>query len=1000
MRSVSPYGGLMAVLLLFAHAALSQPGTSIEVKKPEVYESRVLGAEKTGLKKFSYPRRIFQNTITHYNYFFNGNNRLNQVITDASQFVQDDYTRMLPYYKYSLDMTSGNGDLDSVIYKCNAGILLHDLRNYWVDDLYLLLGKTYYFRKNFDSADQVFRYLAYAFGPKEEGGYDIPVGSNISPTGGVFSVATKENTSFSQKVFSTPPTRNEALLWQARNYIETERYGEAAGILEILKGDPVFPERLQDQLHEMLGYLYYRLNSYDSAATHLSKALGIAPTKQDKARMQFLTGQLYQMAGNDTAAIEWYEKCAETTIDPIMGVYANLNTIKVASGDTSANLLQQKLDNLMKMAKRDKYAEHRDLIYYALAQAELERNDTEAATQMLKNSIRYNAEDNPDQRSRSFMLMGDIAYAKADFAAAKNYYDSVNTGALQEPADQDRLNNRLPALTIIAENIDIIDTEDSLRTIAAMPKDKRDDAVKKMVRQLRKQQGLKEEGETFVNPAVRQDNPSDLFNAAGSTAQNAAGKNEWYFNNISLKGQGYNQFRAKWGVRQNTDNWRRSAAVKVAEEQDVEQANADQNQEQPGDAEPGAGQPGRPVKRGIVEGDEISFETLYAQLPLTDEQVKASDDNIAAAMFSTAETLQGQLENYEAAIEAYETLLKNYPGGTMTEQALFNLVYCYMKTGRKQSADSAKAALLRNFPDGESAAKLSNQQPVKQEDDPATVLYKDIYNLFLAGNFKKAVAEKEKADEQYGNSYWTPQLLYIESIYYVSTKQDSIAIEKLGQLRDLYAQTPLAEKAVTMIDVLQRRSEIESYLTKLEIKRYEEDASPVINLTEVKPTVKKVDIRRDSLVSDKGNQVVKMLVDSASMLNNPTLAKAYAFDPKEPQYVAVLLDQVAPVYITEAKNAFSRYNQITFYNQKLVVTPLKLDDRYNLVLIGPFSDAATAVTYVDKTKPVTSSRIVPWLAADKYAYTIISETNLTVMKETHDVDTYKKLMERVLPGKF
>jgi len=79
---------------------------------------------------------------------------------------------------------------------------------------------------------------------------------------------------------------------------------------------------------------------------------------------------------------------------------------------------------------------------------------------------------------------------------------------------------------------------------------------------------------------------------------------------------------------------------------------------------------------------------------------------------------------------------------------------------------------------------------------------------------------------------------------------------------------------------------------------------------------------------------------------------------------------------------------------------LKLDDRYNLVLIGPFSDAAAAVGYIDKTKPVTSSRIVPWLAADKYAYTIISESNLNVMKETKDVDTYKKLMERVLPGKF
>jgi TolA-binding protein len=76
-----------------------------------------------------------------------------------------------------------------VIYKCNAGILLHDLRNDWVDDLYFLMGKAYYLRKNFDSAAQVFSYVSYAFAKKVEG-YDVPVGSNAS--GSEFSIATKE----------------------------------------------------------------------------------------------------------------------------------------------------------------------------------------------------------------------------------------------------------------------------------------------------------------------------------------------------------------------------------------------------------------------------------------------------------------------------------------------------------------------------------------------------------------------------------------------------------------------------------------------------------------------------------------------------------------------------------------------------------------------------------------------------------------------------------------
>jgi len=58
------------------------------------------------------------------------------------------------------------------------------------------------------------------------------------------------------------------------------------------------------------------------------------------------------------------------------------------------------------------------------------------------------------------------------------------------------------------------------------------------------------------------------------------------------------------------------------------------------------------------------------------------------------------------------------------------------------------------------------------------------------------------------------------------------------------------------------------------------------------------------------------------------------------------------------------------------------------------------VNYVDKTKPQTTSRILPWLTPDKYSYGIISQSNLDIMEETKDVDSYKKLLEKVMPGKF
>jgi hypothetical protein len=73
--------------------------------------------------------------------------------------------------------------------------------------------------------------------------------------------------------------------------------------------------------------------------------------------------------------------------------------------------------------------------------------------------------------------------------------------------------------------------------------------------------------------------------------------------------------------------------------------------------------------------------------------------------------------------------------------------------------------------------------------------------MFIEGKFEEAKAAKAAADSFYGNSYWTPQLLYIESIYFVSKHEDSSAIETLTSLKDQFAGSPMAAKAETMIDV-------------------------------------------------------------------------------------------------------------------------------------------------------------------------------------------------------
>ena len=240
------------------------------MNKPAQYENRKLASEKTGEKKFTLKRRFIQNTTTHYNYYFNANNRLNEVVSRAKAAFKDDYSELLPYYNYTIEGTAQDkSELDSVIYKATAGILLHDLRSDWVDNMYLIMGKAYLFRNDLDSANMTFQYMNYAFAPKEDG-YDIPIGSNASNEKGEFSIATKEKNSLIKKLTSRAPSRNASFIWSIRAYIENKELAEAAGIIEILKHDPNFPKRLQGELDEVTAYWFYKQDVYDSAASYLS----------------------------------------------------------------------------------------------------------------------------------------------------------------------------------------------------------------------------------------------------------------------------------------------------------------------------------------------------------------------------------------------------------------------------------------------------------------------------------------------------------------------------------------------------------------------------------------------------------------------------------------------------------------------------------------------------------------------------------------------------------
>ena len=983
--------GIFFILMQVGSPSFGQLGFSITVKKPKPYEERILRAEKTDKVKFNKPRHFVQNTFTHYNYFFNANNRLNEVLEKAKLSHRDDYSQLISFYNYSLDETAQYRiELDSLIYKAKTAIVLHDLRNDWIDNMYLIWGTSYYLRKDFDSAYLTFQFINYAFAPKEKDGYYRFIGSKMD--GNLANIiSTKEKNTLVKRVFSEPPSRNEAFIWQARTFIAKEQYGEASGLLAALKNDPDFPERLQNDLQEVQALYFYKQNMWDSSADHLKEALSNAGNKKEKARWEYLIGQMYEKSNHYADAQTYYTKVISQTTDPVLEIYARLSSIRV-NKDGGENYIDKNIADLVKMAHKDRYSDYRDIIYYMAAQMELERNGTDNAEKFLLKSVSY-PNGNDAQRNKAFLQLAEIAYSKKKYRQSYNFYDSLQLGDPALP-DPQKIVERKETLGRVASNIEAIERQDSLQRLAGLSETERKDLIKKLVKKLRKSQGLKDENfspqQGLSSSLQNSQQSTDIFNASQQ-------KGDWYFYNQALRTKGSGDFKAKWGNRPNADNWRRASAINGAARGQGGNNPANSN---------GAG---GNQQQGPTE---ITYDALYGNIPMTPEKLKASNDSIEHAMFALSNLYAEELEDCSSCVEISDTLRRRFPDAEHMDQVLFHLYHCYFKNGEIAKADEIKKELSEKFPKATytTIVTTGKNPALKKEDPVATKIYEGIYDLLIAGDFDEALNQKKIADSTYGSNYWTPQLLYIEAVYLAKHREDTTAENLLTQIISLYPNTPLAKKAETLFNVLKRRTIIENELTNLVIEKPVEDTTAAQALVTVAQD-KNPSVKRDTTAIaqkqpdqkpkiDNKTIVKKSATDSVAIKVPPPPLAKFDYNPDDKHYVMVILNHVDNVFRNEAKNAFGIYNREKYYDKTFDYSTLDIDGENKLLLVGAFDNAQAAIDYLQQARPVANTRIIPWLKPEKYSFSIISGRNLEILKSNLKLDEYRKFADQNWKGKF
>ena len=147
--------------------------------------------------------------------------------------------------------------------------------------------------------------------------------------------------------------------------------------------------------------------------------MSYAKKQIDKARINFILGQLYEATNQKELAKSHYSKVLKYSA-PYEMIFAARIKRAFMGGDA-------KLEKELKKMLRDvKNSEFKDQIYYALADMEIQKGNVPKAKEYLTKSAFYST-TNTRQKGMAYEKLGNMSFSEKNYVSAQKYYDSCST---------------------------------------------------------------------------------------------------------------------------------------------------------------------------------------------------------------------------------------------------------------------------------------------------------------------------------------------------------------------------------------------------------------------------------------------------------------------------------------------------------------------------------------------------------------------------------------------
>ncbi len=316
--------------------------------------------------------------------------------------------------------------------------------NEWVDDSYLLIGKSRFYKHEFTEAAAVFSYCI-----------------------------TEAN---------DPLIRKESSVWLARIYNETGKYIDSYRVLNELDVTDEKSRPLEAMYFTTLADLFIRQKKYSDAIDPLTRSLDLVSGKRTKYRLTYLLAQLNELTGNTARATSLYRDVVK--MNPPYDVEFNARINIAGVFDVNSGNPGEIRRELEKMLKDSKNQDFHDQIYYALADLSMKGGNEKEALEFFRKSASAPS-SNQNQKFRSYLALADYFYKKPDFIKAGKYYDSTVFFMNQKNPDYQILKTKSQDLNTVVSQLVIIQTEDSLQKVAAMSESERNALISSIISEIK-----------------------------------------------------------------------------------------------------------------------------------------------------------------------------------------------------------------------------------------------------------------------------------------------------------------------------------------------------------------------------------------------------------------------------------------------------------------------------------------------------------------------------------